>query len=160
MRLSATAIPMAVCCATALAVQSSASAAVPRLPAANVVHAAAAAPPRVVLRRVERAFEKPAPPGSKPDLSPLMRRLALALPRLHGADHSRAERLLARPSQGSADPEGSGWTVPEAANSPLCSAHYCVHWVASGSDAPLLADSNHNDIPDWVETDATRSGAG
>jgi hypothetical protein len=113
---------------------------------------ASAAPASVLLGHVERAFRKPAPPGSKPDLSPLMRRLALALPRLHGAERRRAERLLARPNQGSADPEGSGWTVPEATNSPLCSAHYCVHWVGSGSDAPPLADSNNNGLPDWVET--------
>jgi hypothetical protein len=130
----------------------SASAAVRRLPTGPVVHAAAATPPSVVLKRVKKAFQKPAPAGSRPDVSPLMRRLALALPQLHGAERRQAASLLARPTQGSSDPDGGGWTAPEAGNSPLCSAHYCVHWVDQGNDAPPLGDSNGNGIPDWVET--------
>ena len=63
--------------------------------------AATAATPRALVKHVENAFKKKAPPGTKPDLTPLMRRLALALPRLHGAEHRRAASLLARPSQGS-----------------------------------------------------------
>src|SRR3954471_15164285 len=114
--------------------------------------ASAANQHRTLFHRIEKAFEKPAPPGLKRDLTPLLRRLAIALPGLHGAERRRAERLLARPTQRGADPEGGGWTAPEAANSPLCTAHYCVHWVATGADAPPLADSNGNGLPDWVET--------
>jgi hypothetical protein len=33
----------------------------------------------------------------------------------------------------------------------VCSAHFCVHWVASGRDAPDLTDGNGNGVPDWVE---------
>jgi hypothetical protein len=42
--------------------------------------------------------------------------------------------------------------VPEADGSPVCSTHYCVHWVDSGPDAPNLTDANHNSVPDWIET--------
>src|SRR5205823_2620737 len=72
-------------------------------------------------------------------------------------DHEAAARQVARGhlrdlsySLGGCGRCGS--TVPEAGNSPLCSAHYCVHWVASSADAPPLTDSNGNGVPDWVET--------
>jgi hypothetical protein len=111
----------------------------------------AAASPVEVLRRAQASFGARAG-SAKRDPSSLLRRLALALPRLHGADHRRAARLLARPSDGASDPQQNGWTAPEAPGSPLCSAHYCVHWVAAGPDAPDLTDANANGIPDWVET--------
>ncbi|MEA2470942.1 MAG: hypothetical protein QOE38_1941, partial [Thermoleophilaceae bacterium] len=104
-----------------------------------------ASPPQV-LRRAEQAFTK----GG--DLSPLLRRLALDLPYLKRAERTRARRLLARPTDGSADPQQNGWSAPEADASPLCSQHFCVHWVETSSDAPPLADGNHNGVPDWVET--------
>jgi hypothetical protein len=104
------------------------------------------ASPHQVLRRAEQAFTK----GG--DLSPLLRRLALDLPYLKGAEKTRASSLLARPTDGSADPQQNGWSAPEADASPLCSQHFCVHWVESGADAPPLADGNHNGVPDWVET--------
>jgi hypothetical protein len=118
------------------------------------VHASAskAISPGTVLRRAERAFEKPAVVPPRRDLSPLLRRLALDLPRLHGDARRRAAGLLARPDEGGADPQQNGWSAAEAQGSPFCSAHYCVHWVASGSDAPDLTDANGNGVPDWVET--------
>src|SRR4051794_10132166 len=115
-------------------------------PAANPTAAAAKATPHQLLRRTERAFTK----GG--DLSPLLRRLALSLPQLSGAERKRAQSLLARPTDGASDPQQNGWSAPEADESPICTAHFCVHWVESGSDAPPLADSNHNGVPDWVET--------
>ena len=110
--------------------------------------AAAKASPRQVLRRTEAAFAK----GG--DLSPLLRRLAIALPQLRGAERKRAQGLLARPSDGDADPQQNGWSAPEADRSPICTPHFCVHWVESGPDAPPLADSNHDNVPDWVELTA------
>src|SRR4051794_2311287 len=104
--------------------------------------------PHQVLKRAERAFTK----GG--DLTPLLRRLAIALPQLQGAEKKRAQSLLARPTDGDADPQQNGWSAPEADNSPICSAHFCVHWVEKGADAPPLADSNHNGVPDWVELTA------
>jgi hypothetical protein len=115
-------------------------------PAATPAVTAAKATPHQLLRRTERAFTK----GG--DLSPLLRRLALSLPQLSGAERKRAQSLLARPTEGNSDPQQNGWSVPEADQSPICTAHFCVHWVDSGSDAPPLADSNHNHVPDWVET--------
>src|SRR3954454_23408108 len=112
---------------------------------------AAAAPattPHKLLRRTEQAFAK----GGA--LSPLLRRLALALPQLSGTEKKRAESLLARPTDGDADPQQNGWSGPEADRSPMCTPPFCVHWVESGADAPPLADSNHNQVPDWVELTA------
>ena len=108
-------------------------------------------PTSTVIRRVQKAFRTTARPGAKRDVSPLMRRLAISFPHLHGAQRRRAASLLARPTAGSSDPDGGGWTAPEATGSPLCSAHFCVHWVSTGSDAPPPGDSNANGVPDWVE---------
>ncbi len=49
------------------------------------------------------------------------------------------------------DPNHSEYTVAEAARSPACGAHFCVHWVARSLDRPSLTDSNGNGIPDYVE---------
>lgn len=49
------------------------------------------------------------------------------------------------------DPNRNAYSVPEAPRSPACDAHFCVHWVAIGLDAPNLTDSNGNGIPDYVE---------
>ncbi len=53
------------------------------------------------------------------------------------------------------DPNRHAYTVPEAPASPSCTAHFCVHWVSEGRDAPNLTDLNgHADgdgVPDFVE---------
>ena len=49
------------------------------------------------------------------------------------------------------DPNRNAYTVPEAPHSPSCTPHFCVHWVAEGIDAPDLADSNGDGVPDYVE---------
>ncbi|HKT82387.1 MAG TPA: MXAN_6640 family putative metalloprotease, partial [Solirubrobacterales bacterium] len=48
------------------------------------------------------------------------------------------------------DPNRNAYTVPEAPRSPACTRHFCVHWVAEGIDAPSLADSNGDGVPDYV----------
>jgi hypothetical protein len=60
-----------------------------------------------------------------------------------------AEQILARPDEGFADPQGDGYSVPEHYD---CKATFCVHWVATTSDAPAATDTNANGIPDYVET--------
>jgi hypothetical protein len=60
-----------------------------------------------------------------------------------------ARRLLARPDDGAADPARHGYSVPAAVN---CTTNFCVHWVATTSDAPSPDDANGNAIPDYVET--------
>jgi hypothetical protein len=49
------------------------------------------------------------------------------------------------------DPNRNAYTVPEAPRSPACTRHFCVHWVAEGIDAPSLADSDGDGVPDYVE---------
>ena len=53
-----------------------------------------------------------------------------------------------RPTDGNADPQGHGYTVP---SQHLCGPHLCVHWVSSTSDAPPSFDFNGNTIPDQVD---------
>jgi hypothetical protein len=60
--------------------------------------------------------------------------------------HAPSARPTDRP-----DPNRNAYTVPEAPKSPGCTAHFCVHWVAEGIDAPDLADSNGDGVPDYVE---------
>jgi Family of unknown function (DUF6055) len=49
------------------------------------------------------------------------------------------------------DPNRNAYSVPQAPRSPACAAHFCVHWVAEGLDAPRLTDSDDDGIPDYVE---------
>src|SRR4051794_23897741 len=101
-----------------------------------VAPAAEAAPTKQLLRQAKEALRDA--PGAPTDLTPILKQLAVRLPGLQGSERREAQSLLARPSDGAADPQGNGYSVPEAAGSPHCSAHYCVHWVASGDDAPSL----------------------
>jgi len=48
-------------------------------------------------------------------------------------------------------PGRNSYTVPEAPKSPDCGAHFCVHWVDQGLDAPRPKDTNGDGIPDYVE---------
>lgn len=50
------------------------------------------------------------------------------------------------------DPARHAYTVPEAPGSPACDAHFCVHWVSEGFDAPNLADGNADGVPNYVES--------
>ena len=67
---------------------------------------------------------------------------------LSPAARAAAAPLLARPTDGGADPEQFGWSVAEA--TPVCSVNFCVHYVASTEDAPPLADVDANGVPDQV----------
>lgn len=111
-----------------------------------------ALPVKAALRRAERAFRTQPGRAGERDVSPLLHRLARGLPELHGAARRRAAGLLARPTDGAADPQQNGWSTPEAGSSPFCSAHFCVHWTDTGNDAPDLSDGNGNGTPDSVET--------
>ncbi|MEA2466521.1 MAG: hypothetical protein QOJ57_647, partial [Thermoleophilaceae bacterium] len=50
---------------------------------------------------------------------------------------------------------GDSYDVAEH-DPPHCSAHFCVHWVTSTDDAPELADSDSDGVPDTVERTASR----
>jgi hypothetical protein len=112
--------------------------------------AAEAAPTKQLLRQAKLALHNS--PGAPTDLTPILKQLSVRLPGLRGSERREAHSLLARPTDGSADPQGNGYTVPEAPGSPSCSAHYCVHWVDSTEDAPPLTDSDSDGIPDYVKT--------
>ncbi|GAC1318208.1 MAG: hypothetical protein NVSMB25_07330 [Thermoleophilaceae bacterium] len=86
------------------------------------------------------------------ELTPALGELALRLKTLSGAQRRAAASLLARPTDGAADPQQNGWTVPEASGSPYCSADFCVHWASSGRDAPDPRSSDGSGVPDYVRT--------
>jgi hypothetical protein len=112
--------------------------------------AAGAATTKQLIRQVKQALR--ASPGAPTDLTPILKQLSVRLPGLEGSQRRQAHSLLARPTDGSTDPQDNGYDVPEAPASPYCTAHFCVHWVASGADAPSLADGDSDGIPDYVET--------
>jgi hypothetical protein len=85
--------------------------------------------------------------GSR-DATAIMRDLAIAVPRLEGDSRRRAIELLERPDEGT-DPDSFG---KEAAASPICDAHFCIHWADKGPAAPSDADSPANGIPDYVDS--------
>lgn len=53
------------------------------------------------------------------------------------------------------DPNRHAYTVPQAPESPACTPHFCIHWVAETRDAPKLTDLNGledgDGVPDYVE---------
>ena len=71
--------------------------------------------------------------GGRPEASLAMRDLFAALPRLDSADRRTARGYLARPTDGTADPLGDGYTVPARKK---CRDHICLHWVPTTADAP------------------------
>ncbi|MFL5781188.1 MAG: Ig-like domain-containing protein [Thermoleophilaceae bacterium] len=90
------------------------------------------------------------------ELTPLLKELSNRLRFLHGGERRRAERLMMRPTAGQGQVGEETYAVPEAPQSPYCSPHACVHWVAVNTradrDAPPLTDSDLDGVPDYVET--------
>jgi hypothetical protein len=80
--------------------------------------------------------------GSEPSLAPRSQK-PFIVPRPRPT-----ERL--RPTD-DPDPNRNAYSVPEAPRSPACRAHFCVHWVAEGLDAPSLQDGDGDGEPDYVE---------
>jgi hypothetical protein len=81
--------------------------------------------------------------------------VAVVAPALASADaHWVFRQPAARPTD-KPDPNRHSYTVPEAPQSPACTRHFCVHWVAEGRDSPRLVDSNGfedgDGVPDFVE---------
>lgn len=73
-----------------------------------------------------------------PSATLALRDLWLKRSQLRGNERRIADALLARPTDGVADDQGFGYTVPEAA--PLCNTRLCLHYVPTGPDAPPSAD--------------------
>ena len=108
---------------------------------------------RAVLAKAERQLKpdtarvkahRPVGNGPSTDITLTMRDLFFARPSLTGAERSRADAILARPSDRSGDDLGGGdsvkWTAPAPnrhnncqGSSAALALHVCVHWV-TGSD--------------------------
>lgn len=73
-----------------------------------------------------------------PSATLALRDLWLKKSSLRGNERRAAEALLARPTDGANDPQGFGYTSPEAA--PLCNTRLCLHYVPTGPDAPPTAE--------------------
>lgn len=90
------------------------------------------------------------------DATPILRELVLQEDELSGSDKRRADRILARPSDGAADPEGDGWRTD--ATERRCLANLdgdpgldvCLNWVTETSDQ--TATTFINDAVSVVET--------
>lgn len=82
----------------------------------------------------------------------ILRDLALRDDRLAPAARADARRILARPTDGFADPAGTGYRTPNTAT--WCAAHVCVHWATDTSDRPPLSDADGDGVPNQVETTA------
>jgi hypothetical protein len=108
------------------------------------------------LGAVRREFGDVERPGSR-DATLILRDLALRLRELSGQERRKAERLLARPTDGddpnTGDPQGYGYAVPE--ETPLCGTDMCFHWVASTTDAPPDDDADPSTTPAQVLTTQT-----
>lgn len=89
-------------------------------------------------------------PADPHALTMLARDLQVRVGNLRGHLLARAQRLLARPTDGKGDPEGDGYSVPE--KPPFCDAHVCIHYVRRSPDKVPAGDHNGNSIPDYVES--------
>ncbi|MEA2427628.1 MAG: hypothetical protein QOF37_1256 [Thermoleophilaceae bacterium] len=105
--------------------------------------------PRQTLRKAEAVAAGRGGAGGR-ELTPLLKELAVKLPALGAGDRRRARGLLARPTLGEAAGNEQSYTVAE--QTPLCSTHFCIHWVGTTNDAPPLTRSNGNLWPDYVES--------
>ena len=86
------------------------------------------------------------------DATLVLNRLGRLRGALRGADRARADRLLARPTDGAADPDGNGYQPGATLAPPLCGPHVCVHYVTTTADRPNLTDGpDANTTPDYVD---------
>jgi hypothetical protein len=106
--------------------------------------------PRTTLHKANSALKSGQGVRNSSEVTPLLKQLAVTLPKLKGADRTRAARLLARPSIGQGASGELEYEVAEA--KPVCSDHFCIHYVTSTADRPALKDSNGNGVPDYVES--------
>ncbi len=68
--------------------------------------------------------------------------------RLSAVGRPPGSPMFLRPTEGNADPQAHGYSVP---SQHVCGPHICVHWVIATSDAPPLGDANHNQVPDQAD---------
>ena len=73
------------------------------------------------------------PVGEPREATLALRDLQVALPRLADDQRDQGEALLARPTDGDADPVGQGYA---SRSKRICGDHVCVHYVTKGADKP------------------------
>jgi hypothetical protein len=103
-------------------------------------------------RPVERRYGPVATPDPQ-EATLILRDLAVHVDDLAPASRGDAKRLLARPTDGSADLGGTGYATSASRRS--CTSDVCVHWVDRTVDAPPPADADGDGVPDWVQTTRT-----
>ncbi|MFL5779820.1 MAG: Ig-like domain-containing protein [Thermoleophilaceae bacterium] len=118
----------------------------------SVAAPCAAASPRAerVLHKAESTLRGHSVDSGR-EATPALKELAVKLPSLHGADRRRARRLLARPLAAGTRSGDIDFTVASH-DPPFCSAHFCIHWVDTGADAPPSYSSLGDGVPDYIRT--------
>jgi len=91
----------------------------------------------------------PAPASAASGLAAAVPSLGSPSQKPFTAPKPRPTELRGRPTD-DPDPNRNAYTVPQAPRSPVCSAHFCVHWVAEGIDAPDLTDGDGDGVPDYI----------
>lgn len=89
--------------------------------------------PNPLLDRADAVFEGRADATHRTDASMVLRDVFVARPTMDAAERWRAQRLLARPTDGIGDPYGDGYRVPSRRT---CRGPICVHHVPTTRDAP------------------------
>ena len=96
--------------------------------------------------------------GRGRDASVVLRDLAVGQSALGAADRRTAARILARPTNASGDGyldyASDARVTNDCVVSPVAGSRFCVWWARRTKDAPPLADSDGDRVPDTVE--ATR----
>jgi hypothetical protein len=108
----------------------------------------AAAPAERALERA-RTLAMDSRPAGERELTPILQELGARYAALDGEHRRAARALLARPTDGAADPAANGYAVPE--ETPYCTLRFCFHWVATTEDAPDLASADGDAVPDYVQ---------
>jgi len=112
-------------------------------------------------RRADRALAhaRDALAGQGGDATLALTALRGSYPHLSVSEKKQADALLARPTDGAADPYGTGYDYDGIngepavdADAPLCGDHVCIHYVVTSEDAPDLTSADGDDIPDWVQS--------
>lgn len=132
----------------------------PTGPAVGAARIAARSGPeqaRAALRAVRQGFRGTPDPQGR-DMTMLLRDLRRGLADLPVQEREAARSLLLRPDDGPDDPEAFGYAPGtsvrnDCAVDPAGTAGspVCVHWVTTTLDAPDLADSDGDQVPDQVE---------
>jgi hypothetical protein len=112
---------------------------------------------RYALERAKSLFDRrsvaaaygPVSRVGRQDATLILRDLAVRLGELGPGERAAAEAILARPDDPSAGDDEASYSVEPAP--PVCTERFCVHYVTQSGDAPALADSSGNGLPDQVD---------